>query len=161
MSKDYLEALDRLYCSGNLQLDYVLSSKHKHDYELLKHAFQSLESIENADPSEALKCLECLYSDPEDYRSNDRAKDYETIKNYILKTQEQKKYLRWEDLDFKKDNQFSYYKVKLGNSVYKVVSYFSYIFNKDTVTIIANNRFNITEQDKQFFNDLHLEMVEE
>ena len=42
---------------------------------------------------EALECLECLYCEPEDYRSNDRAKDYETIKNYILNAQKELKAL--------------------------------------------------------------------
>ena len=32
---------------------------------------------------EALECLECLYCEPEDYRSKDRAKDYETIKQAL------------------------------------------------------------------------------
>lgn len=32
---------------------------------------------------EALECLECLYCEPEDYRSNDRAKDYVTIKQVL------------------------------------------------------------------------------
>ena len=32
---------------------------------------------------EALECLECLYCEPEDYRSNDKAKDYETIKQAL------------------------------------------------------------------------------
>ena len=110
MDKDYLESLDRLYCSGNLQLDYVLSNKHKQDYELLKHAFQHLESIDNAEPSEALECLEridntlCLNNikgklefgiDDEEHTDCDSAigmvEDLETIKNYILKAQEQEK----------------------------------------------------------------------
>ena len=32
---------------------------------------------------EVLECLECLYCEPEDYRSNDRAKDYVTIKQSL------------------------------------------------------------------------------
>ena len=32
---------------------------------------------------EALECLEWLYCEPEDYRSNDKAKDYETIKQAL------------------------------------------------------------------------------
>ena len=36
--KNELEALERLYCSGNLQLDYVLSNKHKQDYETVSQA---------------------------------------------------------------------------------------------------------------------------
>jgi len=59
MSKE-LEALERLYCSGNLQLDYVLSNKHKQDYESIEQALERLEAIDNADPSEALNCLEFI-----------------------------------------------------------------------------------------------------
>lgn len=32
---------------------------------------------------EVLECLECLYCEPKDYRSNDRAKDYVTIKQAL------------------------------------------------------------------------------
>ena len=39
-----------------------------------------------------LEALERLAM-PDDYRNNDRARDYDTIKNYILKTQESKQYL--------------------------------------------------------------------
>ena len=32
---------------------------------------------------EVLECLECLYCEPQDYRSNDRAKDYEYVKQAL------------------------------------------------------------------------------
>lgn len=57
------------------------------EQKTIKKSIERLEAIDNATPSEALECLECLYSDPVDYGSVDRARDYETIKNYILKTQ--------------------------------------------------------------------------
>ena len=72
-----------------------------------------------------------------------------------------KQYLKWEDLEFKENNEYSCFKVKLGDNVYKAFSYFSYVFNSDTVVIRANTQYIFTTQDKQFFNDLHLERVEE
>lgn len=44
MSKE-LEALERLYCAGNLQLNYVLSNKHKQDYESLEQTLKALDII--------------------------------------------------------------------------------------------------------------------
>ena len=96
MSKEYLEALERLYCSGNLQLDYVLNNKHKQDYEIIEKALQRLESIDNAKPSEALKCLEKAndyLNNVYDYKEikEEVRNDIETIKQALLKSQEQKK----------------------------------------------------------------------
>lgn len=39
------DALERLYCAGNLQLDYVLSDKHKEDYETIEKELKALEII--------------------------------------------------------------------------------------------------------------------
>lgn len=86
MSKEYLETLEKL--KEHLKYEWLDDFANTQYYDILKQALNRLESIDNSNSSEALKCLECLYSDPEDYRSNDRAKDYLTIKNYILKTQE-------------------------------------------------------------------------
>ena len=44
MSKD-LEALERLYCAGRLDLSYVQSDKHKQDYELIEKDIKALEII--------------------------------------------------------------------------------------------------------------------
>ena len=59
--------------------------------EALNTIKNRLEVTDNAESSEALECLEYLYCNPEDYRSTDKAKDYNTVKNYILKAQEQEK----------------------------------------------------------------------
>ena len=93
MSKEYLEALERLYCSGNLQLDYVLNNKHKQDYEIIEKALQRLESIDNAKPSEALKCLEKAndyLNNVYDYKEikEEVRNDINTIKQALLKAQE-------------------------------------------------------------------------
>ena len=73
------------------------------EQKAIKQSIERLEAIDNAKPSEALECLECLYCESDDYRSIDKAKDYETIKNYILKEQESKKYLKLEDLEFSEE----------------------------------------------------------
>ena len=152
-----LEALEHIYYGSQ---GYGETDKY---YKFLK---EYLESIDNANPSEALGCLERV----KDYLSNvydykeiieEVRKDIDNIKQALLKAQEPKQYLKWEDLEFKENNEYSYFKVKLGDNVYKAFSYFSYVFNKDTVVIRANNQFAITEDNKQFFNDLRLERVEE
>lgn len=65
-----LEALERLYCAGRLDLDYVSSPKHKEDYDLIENALKRLEQLE------------------EEKQSFDRAiekklKDYEWLKSII------------------------------------------------------------------------------
>ena len=42
---------------------------------------------------EMLNCLEDLYCGPQDYRSNDRSKDYENIKQALLKAEKEHKAL--------------------------------------------------------------------
>lgn len=113
---------------------------------------------------EALECLECLYCEPEDYRSKDRAKDYETIKNYILKEQEPKQYLKWEDLEFSEEGQTV--KVILNESKYKV-AYFTDGITEYVDLLTDDERLEIigryvddSPHEKQFFNDLHLEVGE-
>ena len=56
-----------------------------------KRIEEELEVIDNTNYGEALECLECIYCEPEDYRSKDRAKDYEIIKQALLKAREQEK----------------------------------------------------------------------
>ena len=52
------------------------------EQKTIKQSIERLEAIDNVEPSEALECLECLYCEPANYRSVDKAKDYETIKKY-------------------------------------------------------------------------------
>ena len=88
------KALERLYCSGNLQLNYVLSDKHKHDYETIEQALQRLESIDNANPSKALDCLFRLgHNHRKDYINGKHKEDYSIVEQALLKAQENEKVL--------------------------------------------------------------------
>lgn len=101
------EALDRLYeCNDD---DYTLGYQ-QHDYKLLQEALQRLEAIDNAKPSEALVYVEDLriendalidLKDTTGYdadtqriyvgRLKDKEKEINTIKQALLKSQEQEK----------------------------------------------------------------------
>ena len=95
MSKE-LEALERLYkCNDD---DYTLGYQ-QHDYKLLQQALQRLESIDNANPNDA---LEVLNSNPV-IREEMDYEDYYTINKALLKAQEQEKE------NARKDNLIKYY----------------------------------------------------
>lgn len=120
--------------------------------------------FEGLSRDERFKFTEHIYYHWEEMKEALEAKNEELVKENTelrLKAQEPKQYLKWEDLEFKEDNEYSYFKVKLGDNVYQAFSYCSYFFKMDTVVIRANNQYIFTTQDKQFFNDLHLERVEE
>ena len=127
------------------------------EQKTIRQALNRLEEIDTANPSEALECLECLYCEPEDYRSVDKAKDYETIKNYILKTQEPKKYLKWEDLEF--SEELKVLKVKMNNNDY-ILRYALDICGGKCCFLYDSARNHHIDLTRQFFNDLHLERVE-
>ena len=145
-------------------MDTLDDDFYSEDVDIVDKGLQRLEEIDNADPSEAMECLECLYSNPEDYNSNDRAKDYDTIKQYILKTQEPKCYLRWEDLEFEEEEQTM--KVLLNGKKY-ILSYFTDGIYKFIDLLTDNEKYQMGRYvdcysyNVQFFNDLHLERVEE
>ena len=59
MSKEYLESLEKIKQEFNCDPEYYgLGGA----FEILESALYRLESIDNAEPSEALKCLEKVYS---------------------------------------------------------------------------------------------------
>ena len=128
------------------------------EQKAIKQSIERLEASDNVEPNEALECLECLYCESEDYRSNDRAKDYATIKNYILKTQEQKQYLKWEDLKFSYE-KIGTLKVKMNNNYY-ILYYTSDIFGGKCCFLYDSAIRHHIDLTKYFFNDLHLEVVE-
>lgn len=87
-----LEAFGRITLHTEYDNDSHYDGLHfEDDCKLVDKALEFLESIENANPSEALKCLEDLYCEPVDYRSNDKANDYETIKQALLKAEKDEK----------------------------------------------------------------------
>ena len=92
MCKEYLKALG--FIKSLLKDDWV-DSVWKPYYETIKQGLQHLEAIENANPSEALECLENWYN-----TQSPKTKMYEyelhyrIIKQALIKAQEQEKILK-------------------------------------------------------------------
>ena len=127
------------------------------EQKTIRQALNRLEEIDTANPNEALECLEYLYCESEYYRSVDKAKDYDTIKNYILKTQKKKKYLKWDDLKF--SYEIGTLKVKMNNNYY-ILRYALDILGVECCFLYDSSRNHHIDLTRQFFNDLHLEVVE-
>lgn len=101
MNKEYIKALERMGCA-TLEEDLSVRDIYENEYDIVKNALQRLESIDNANPSEALECLERL----EYYHTRSvsdlgckehRLKDISTIKQALLKAeQDKKKAIAWD-----------------------------------------------------------------
>ena len=94
---------------------------------------------------------------------NAKGANYDNI--IIDEAQEPKQYLKWEDLEFKEKTQKM--KVKMGNNLYRIAWYndgsganIVFIYKYVTNDYLEYCTF-ITDYNQQFFNDLHLEVVEE
>ena len=119
------------------------------------------------------KSLEALYRLATRNNGNRRSdeevdKDFRIIENALteyealLKAQEPKQYLKWEDLEFDDDGQETL--VLLNDTKYRMYYYKGYdecinLFAEDETSVIHIFE-SCSFQDKQFFNDLHLERVE-
>ena len=81
------------------------------------------------------------------------------IKQALLKAQEPKQYLKWEDLEFNIEKQMM--AVLLNGTKYTLI--LGRNVHIDKLAFLRNGEINyyFLEADKQFFNDLHLERVEE
>ena len=162
-------------------------------YEEYQKMCNRLESIDNAESSEALKCLDKIAKQIEldedtDYWEIRNA--HKTVENALIKAQKEhnslnllmqeldckdfadlrkyarcgyeklnKQYLKWEDLKF--EHTPKYIDVKMNDNKYRLVV--GYNVCGDNLVILRNNKkqYYFLECDKQFFNDLHLERVEE
>lgn len=167
----YLEALERLKTAPTFMggtAEYQACTKSEtllmQDYEIVKQALSRLEAIDNANPSEALKCLEsikdALWDDDFHYQRHSKLLD--TIEQVLLKAQEPKHYLKWEDLKFTYGTKTQ--KVRMGNTIYKIECV--YYDNVKEVKLLSEDEkllyFNFIGKYKdnvQLFNDLHLERV--
>jgi len=94
MSKEYLEALAK---NIRYKKEYIGNDTYrlyikKNEIELLENYLTELEQIKNSNPSQALECLEEMWELSCDSRKPEYGL-YGTIKNYILKSQEQEKVL--------------------------------------------------------------------
>ena len=171
MSKEYLEAFKIVYNN----FDYLISDVGienddvniclktiKEQLPTIKQALQHLEAIDNANPSEALKCLEKVYSRLPQWDLSRNVDQCNIIKQALLKAQESKKYLTWEDLDFKEEEQIM--KVLLNGEEYKL-SYFTDGITEYVDLLAGNGKYQMGRYvdcyptDVKFFNDLHLEEI--
>lgn len=169
MSKE-LECLKRIDTKN-----YLTEREHREFYSVVESALKRLEAIDNANPSEAFMKLNTLLdrANHDEILSRksiefcekwikETQEAYDTIKQALLKAQEPKQYLKWEDLEFKEEEQTM--KVLLNGSCY-LLNYYTrseeeFVFIKSTGTTIFNLLGECSD-DKQLFNDLHLERVEE
>ena len=96
MSKEYMQALDDLFGLVAFLPRGSFERAQKY-FDILEPALQRLEAIDNSKSDKALRCLDCLQNTIDKYLIgplNDYVNlfDYITsIKNYILKAQEQEK----------------------------------------------------------------------
>ena len=167
MSKE-LEALERLAMPDELHIKECkkLGIGLTEDYEVVEQALLELQSIKGTNPSEALECLEVLEQDIKDRIILDEDRQLKlcaAIKQSLQKAQEQKQYLKWEDLEFNYGTKEQ--KVKMGDTIYKIV--YSNYDNTKGVQLLSEDEkllyFSFVGKYKdnvQLFNDLHLEVVE-
>ena len=138
------------------------------DCDLIITALTEYEVIQNAEPSEALKCLEEInfhrLDNPIKHTilismfTSDYESLYNTIKQTLLQGQQSKHSLKWEDLEFEKEEQTMI--VRLNGTEYDM----KYFGKEESEFIMLQNDNNVVAFsdycNKQFFNDLHLERVE-
>lgn len=160
-----LEAFGRITLHTEYDNDSTYDGLHfEDDCKLVDKALERLEQIDNANPSEALKCLEYLIKE---CVGNDKyvfEPQLEIIKQALLKTQEPKKYLKWEDLDFSKELKFL--NVRMNNNDY-ILHYTLDTFGNKCCSLCNKCCFlydsairHHIDLTRQFFNDLHLEVLE-
>ena len=148
-----LEAFGRITLHTEYDNDSHYDGLHfEDDCKLVDKALEFLEAIENANHSEALKCLECLYCEPEDYRGNDRAKDYEYVKQALLKAEKEHKAL--EIIKEKnvsvcgfRNRVFDYHSNMTINDTYEYyLNYFGCYHNGFDVELLTKEEFNLLKE---------------
>lgn len=112
---------------------------------------------------EMIENLKCAYNS--NYEMSEHLSDTEfnniinalTEYEALLKAQEPKQYLKWEDLEFTEEPKGQ--KVKMNNNDY-ILRYTLDIFGGKTCFLYNEAKSHHIELTKQFFNDLRLERVE-
>lgn len=162
MSKE-LEALN--YVWYNYYTEELSQNEVKEiekNLNIVQDGLKRLEAIDNAEPSEALECLERIGAEKlargELIRNDNKLEPYiDTIKQALLKAQEPKHYLKWEDLEL--SYNMKNVKVKMGDNEY-IIRYFLNALDDYECFLCDVERNQLIRLYKQFFNDLHLERVE-
>ena len=165
-----LEALKRIR-QETCPATYMADFDKNECCDVIEQSLQRLEAIDNANPSGALEILD-------DFKNGLVNKEIgmvmfqqywffnqiEKVKQALLKVQEQKQYLKWEDLEFGVPTSLqTTMKVKMGDTQYLLSLRISFSDVKSVVLRDNNLKpiLHLFEKEKQFFNDLHLERVEE
>ena len=90
MNKEYLDSLERLAMPDELHIKECkkLGIGLTEDYDVVEQALKRLEAIDNANPSEALECLEKVYSRLPQWDLSRNVDQCNIIKQALLKAQE-------------------------------------------------------------------------
>lgn len=181
MSKEKYGAKE---CIEAIKANGVYNPNIQKYFDELEEILTEYEAIKNSNPSEALECVDILKEDG-CITTLAQGKALETIRQALLKAQEQeirklsgskyhniivdeaqepKHYLKWEDLEFNAPTSLpTTIKVKMGDTQYRLCLRTSFSDYKSVVFRDTDLKpiLHIYEKEKQLFNDLHLERVEE
>ena len=141
MTKE-LEALHRI-ANANNHFKYDTLELMDKDFQIVQQGLLRLEAIDNAKPSEALEKL----FDTLVYSNNkiEAQKYYDTIKNYILKAQEQEKVLK---IIFEK--RVNFYDVYLFTKVENYNNIMITMFGYPKEFLLSKEEFDLL---KRYFNE--------
>ena len=123
-----------------------------------------MQELDCKDFAELRKYARCGYERLNNFKGSKEVK-IEIPESSLMDYNPVKHYLKWEDLEFKEAGQKQIIKVKKNDNLY-ILKYYISVFDEELIEILANDWTFITglsnrKYDKQFFNDLHLERVEE
>ena len=164
MSKE-LEAFERIKTTRGYECEELHYWMDDNDIAIVENGLKRLEAIDNANPSEALEKLQnlrlyqCSACEHHNCSKCDVYKDFNAVNKYLLKAQEPKHYLKWEDLEF--NHTPKYIDVKMNDNKYKLVVGYNVAGKNLAILRDGKKEYYFLECDKQFFNDLRLERVEE
>ena len=173
MSKE-LEALERLAMPDELHIKECekLGISLTEDFDIVEQALLELKAIKEANSNKALECLKKIEKIIEDEYDEGALqcgyldKEFTIIKQTLLKIQGPKKLLKWEDLKFiyGEWNKLEVYlgNEKLGISYKSDFDFFDNLYEVVKIYNLKTRRCicKIYDKDKQFFNNLHLEVID-
>ena len=160
MSKELeaLERIDNTLCLNNIKgkLEFGIDTEEHTDCDSVIGMTEDLESIKQAliKAEKEHNSLNLLMQELD-------CKDFADLRKYARCGYEKinKKYLKWEDLEF--TNKVKEMKVKLGDITYEIEYYICNALGLHHPVVILKTSDFIAITIEQFFNDLHLERVEE
>ena len=151
--------------------------------ECIKEKIQRLEAIDNSNSSEVLVYIDAFIEENSNDIKNQDTTGFDidtqakwvkylehksfmlnTIKQALLKQQEPKQYLKWEDLEWEELQTITKKDIKVNLNGVEYGLEFAINYGTKEVIIFDEKEFLyavFNEYHKQFFNDLHLERVEE